>query len=144
MAGLRELLQRLAHDLEQAGAQQPGDDLRARLGYGSGDEVDDADGGDTSETDTVREPETVRKPSVTREPAASRTQASARAASGVSGAAYRAPTPSPAASPHTRPSSEFLLSERIRTRLRTPDALREAFVMKVLLDRPPGAARRGG
>ena len=52
MAAFSDLLQRIVRDLEQAGAQQPGDDLRARLGYGTGDDVDDVD-----DMDDVDEPE---------------------------------------------------------------------------------------
>ena len=144
MAGLRELLQRLAHDLEQAGAQQPGDDLRARLGYGSGDDVDDVDDVDEPEPGAERarrstaagEPETVWKPVTAREPVASPAPATSRAPQ-----AYRASPPSPTTPSHPHPSSESLLSKRIRVRLHAPDALREAFVMKELLDRPLGRRR---
>ena len=144
MAGLRELLQRLAHDLEQAGAQQPGDDLRARLGYGSGDDVDDVDDVDETEPGAERarrstaagEPETVWKPMTAREPVASPAPATSRAPQ-----AYRASPPSPTTPSHPHPSSESLLSKRIRVRLHAPDALREAFVMKELLDRPLGRRR---
>ena len=176
MAGFGEMLQRLARELEQADAQRPEDDLRARLGYGPADDtedVDHADGVDAPESESIwgpgadatrrpdtageavpvrgpaaarepvtawkpaaaREPVTAWKPAVAREPVASRTAASAPAAS-------RAPSPSPGASPHHRPPSGSLPLERIRARLRTPDALREAFVVKALLDRPPGLRRR--
>ena len=164
MAGFAEMLQRLARELEQADAQRPEDDLRARLGYGPADDtedVDHADGVDAPESESIwgpgadatrrpdtageavpvrgpavaREPVTAWKPAVAREPVTSRTAASAPAAS-------RAPSPSPGASPHHRPSSGSLPLERIRARLRTPDALREAFVVKALLDRPPGLRRR--
>ena len=188
MAGFAEMLQRLARELEQADAQRPEDDLRARLGYGPADDtedVDHADGADAPESESIwgpgadatrrpdtageavpvrgpaaarepvttwkpaaarepvtawkpaaaREPVTAWKPAVAREPVASRTAASAPAAS-------RAPSPSPGASPHHRPPSGALPLERIRARLRTPDALREAFVVKALLDRPPGLRRR--
>ena len=173
MAGFGDLLQRIVRDLEQAGAQRPGDDLRARLGYGPGGDDDDEDFGavdesapaaarepdaswqpDTAgEADTVweparspaaamREPETAWKPAAAREPSASRAPASAPAASRASGATYRAPSRSPASPPHLPASPGSLLSERIHARLRTPDALREAFVIKELLDRPLGTRRK--
>ena len=147
MAGFAEMLQRLARELEQADAQRPEDDLRARLGYGSADDVDGDTGGvdeaDAPESESiwgpaaVREAEAARRPAVAREPVAPQA-----AASRAPGAADRAPpSPSPAASPRPRPSGSPA-AERIRARLRTPDALREAFVVKALLDRPPGLRRR--
>ena len=181
MAGFAEMLQRFARELEQADAQRPEDDLRARLGYGPADDVDGDTGGvdeaDAAESESiwgpvadpaprpgtageaaapgrepaaVREAEAVRRPAAAREPVTAWKPAVARdpvapqaAASRAPGAADRAPpSPSPAASPRPRPSSGSPLSERIRARLRTPDALREAFVVKALLDRPPGLRRR--
>ena len=186
MAGFAEMLQRFARELEQADAQRPEDDLRARLGYGPADDVDGDAGGvdeaDAAESESIwgpvadpaprpgtageaaapgrepaavreaeavrrpaaaREPVTAWKPAVARDPGESRAAASAPAASRAPGAADRAPpSPSPGASPRPRPSSGSPLSERIRARLRTPDALREAFVVKALLDKPPGLRRR--
>ena len=159
MAGFGELLQRIVRDLEQAGAQRPGDDLRARLGYGPGGDDDDEDFGALDESapaaarepdaageaDTVWEPgrmpaATMREPEPAWKPAAAR-KPSAPQASRASGATYRAPSRSPASPPHLPASPESLLSERIHARLRTPDALREAFVVKELLDRPLGRRR---
>lgn len=147
MAGLGDLLQRIARSLEEAQAQRPADDLRARLGYGTGDEDELAE-------DAVRKPEPAREPVVERAavpvwtPAAPRTPAAGtlrtsaahRTSTGedVSGE-RRASRPAP---PHPHTSSASLLSERLRARLRTPDALREAFVVKEILDRP--LARRRG
>lgn len=175
MAGLGELLQRIARDLEQAGGQQPADDLRARLGYGPAgddDEDDFADEpapADARETDsawqpdaagepdtvweparrpaaTAREPETAWKPAAARESTPLRAPISPLAASRPPGATHRAPSgapPSPSSPSHLPASPESLLSERIHARLRTPDALREAFVVKELLDRPLGRRRTG-
>ena len=147
MAAFSDLLQRIVRDLEQAGGQRPGDDLRARLGYGTGDDVDNVDdvddvdepepGAERARRSTaVREPETVWKPVTARGPVASPAPATSRAPQ-----AYRASPPSPTTPSHPHPSSESLLSKRIRVRLHAPDALREAFVMKELLDRPLGRRR---
>ena len=155
MAGLGDLLQRMARSLEEASARQPGDDLRARLGYGTGDEDDDepAEGSIWEpEAEPEREPAraagtagTLRTPEPRWAPAPGTMPSPARHAR------HRTPAPevvpavrrsSPAAPPHTRIPPESLLSERIRARLRTPDALREAFVVKEILDRPLARRRR--
>ena len=160
MAGLEALLQRIARSLEEAGAQQPGDDLRARLGYGTGDEEEDEESvwapetGREQETrpepDMEGEPETAHTPprawksKTARSPETSGTPAppsAARRAGEAHGApaAGRSPggaTGSRTAAPYAHASPAHALSERIRARLRTPDALREAFVVKEILDRP--------
>ena len=61
MAGLGELLQRIARSLEEAQAQRPADDLRARLGYGTGDDDEDEPA-----SDAVREPEAAPEPATAR------------------------------------------------------------------------------
>lgn len=147
MAGLGDLLQRIARSLEEAGAQQPGDDLRARLGYGTGDEDED----ELAE-DAVWEPETARTPGTARTAPTSWTPGPTQAPGTLrTSPAHRARSPevvprdrrpSPTAPPHAHARPESLLSERIRARLRTPDALREAFVVKEILDRPLGRRRR--
>ena len=180
MAGLGDLLQRVARSLEEANAQQPADDLRARLGYGTGDDEDEA----ASDSDWDRRPEpelepdaheTERRPASTREsglatrpgaapgsrPDAPRAPGSvwkpepppapAPATPRVH-APYRMPTPdrapgsrpSPPAAPHHPRASpaSLLLSDLVRARLHTPDTLREAFVVKELLDRPLGLRHR--
>ena len=171
MASLGDLLQRIARSLEEAREQGPDDDLRARLGYGAEDEDEDEyepaeDGFREPETgaartrSTYREPEpgTTRTQPIDREPKtvwrppAARTPAQSAADSRAS-ATMRAPA-SEAASGHRRPSptapprrphapSGSPLSERVRARLRTPDALREAFVVKEVLDRPLARRRSG-
>ena len=170
MASLGELLQRIARSLEEAREQGPADDLRARLGYGVGDDedeyepVEDAFGepaqeavgtrpiGRTPEPGTSRtrsidwEPETVWRPPATRRPAPpavdSRASGPARTPAPEAAPGHRR---SPPAVPLRRPHapSESALSERVRARLRTPDALREAFVVKEVLDRPLARRRRG-
>jgi hypothetical protein len=168
MASLGDLLQRIARSLEEAREQGPADDLRARLGYGPGDEDDYEPAEDVvwePETEAARtrpsdrepetgptrtrsidwEPETVWRPPAARTPAPPtaglRASGSIRApASEVAPGVGRSP---PAVPRHPRAPSESPLSERIRARLRTPDALREAFVVKEVLDRPLARRRRG-
>lgn len=163
MAGFADLLQRIVRDLEQAGAQGPEDDLRARLGYGPADDAGDVDE-DPGGVDETHEPGSIwgSRPARTRaadpeaawEPGAVRgsdasggigtvprpeaPRAPARTRPPAPGT-HRTPPPSPAGHPHT--SIESPLTERIRARLGTPDALREAFVMKELLDGPLGLRR---
>ena len=155
MAGFAEMLQRIARNLEESGPQQPGDDLRARLGYGSGDDAEDVDDGtgDVDATDDpeptsiwgpqpARTPDVVRAPADAGPPALLRPPEAPRAPSRTMLRAHEAPPPpSPSVPPGPHASSESLLSERVRARLRTPDALREAFVTKELLDRPLGLRR---
>lgn len=157
MASLGELLQRIARSLEEAREQGPADDLRARLGYGTGGEDEDEyepaqDGVREPAPEAARtrpinwEPETVWRPPAarTRAPPA----ADSRAAGPIRTPAPKAVRRHQRASPPTssrRPHapSESPLSERVRARLRTPDALREAFVVKEVLDRPLARRRRG-
>ena len=166
MAGLGELLQRIARNLEEAGPRQPADDLRARMGYGSGEDAEDVnhDAGDMDEVDdpesgsiwgpqpartpeaarepgAAQEPEAVHRPADMRDPGPVRSPEPSRAPARTPETHDGAPLPSPVAPPYPHASSEFLLSERVRARLRTPDALREAFVTKELLDRPLGLRR---
>ena len=169
MASLGDLLQRIARSLEEAREQGPADDLRARLGYGSGDEDEDEfeqaeDAIWEPETETARmgptdrepetraartqpidwEPKTVWRPPAARKPAQPVTDSPAsgpiRASAPAAAPGHRRSSP---AAPHrTGIPSESLLSERVRSRLRTPDALREAFVVKEVLDRPLARRRR--
>ena len=172
MASLGELLQRIARSLEEAREQGPADDLRARLGYGTADEEEEEyeyepaqDGVREPAPEAVRtrpigrgpEPETARtrpidwEPETVWRPPAARTPAQPTADPRASGT-IRAPAPDgalgdrrsrPAAPPRRpHPPSESPLSERVRARLRTPDALREAFVVKEVLDRPLARRRR--
>ena len=162
MAGLDALLQRIARSLEEAGAQQPGDDLRARLGYGTGDEEEESASDSVWEPETGREPETAREPQPAHTPprawkpktvwspetpgSAALPSATRRAAEayGVP-AAGRSPggaTGSRTTQPYAHSSTTHALSAHLRARLGTPDALREAFVVKEILDRP--LARRRG
>lgn len=152
MASLGELLQRVARSLEEAGERGPADDLRARLGYGAGDGDEDDDdlvedafqepAAETTRPEhTGRKPETVWKPPVSRRPAPPVSDSGAgpiRAP--VAEAVFRRPSPS--APPSSPAAVGMPLPERIRARLRSPDALREAFVVKEVLDRPLARRRR--
>ena len=166
MAGLGDLLQRVARSLEEAQAQRPADDLRARLGYGTGDDDDEPDSDSIWEPEAEREAETAREPEAAGRPWAARRSETARPpwaagrpesprapAPGTlrTSVTHRTPPPgnvpggrpsTPAAPSYPHASSAFLFPERIRARLRTPDALREAFVVKEILDRPLGRRRR--
>ena len=157
MAGLGELLQRIARSLEEAQAQRPADDLRARLGYGTGDDDEDEPAPDAvrepeaaPEPATARTSKTAREPETVWSPKRSRTPAYGTAAPRASEALRASPAgrdigsrpASPGTPPRLDASSAFLLSERVRARLRTPDALREAFVVKEILDRPLARRRR--
>ena len=157
MAGLEALLQRIARSLEEkTGSQQPGGDLRARMGYGSEDEVEELASDPVWEPETGREPESARtpasawKPKTAWSPETSERPAPA-STSQRAAETHRAPpadhslrgaTASRTTLPHPHASPTSVLSENIRARLRTPDALREAFVIKEILDRP--LARRRG
>ena len=156
MAAFGELIQRIARSLEEAGAQRPGGDLRAQLGYGAeDDDMGEPAPGAVWEPETVRRPGTLRAPETARAPGTLRGSGTARGpktarvpeASRVTLRAasetYRA-TPSSLAAPphHPHASPTSSLSERIRARLRGPDALREAFVVKEILDQPLGRRRR--
>ena len=98
----------------------------------------------------ARAPRSARMPGTAWTPEASRTPSPTTLPTPRS---HRAPSPadnafagrpaSPAARPYALASSSASrISERIRARLRTPDALREAFVVKEILDRPLGRRRR--
>ena len=159
MAGFGDLLQRIARSLEEARVQQPGDDLRAQLGYGTGDDDKsewDAERGAEAEPESGAartrpnhwEPETVWSPGRSRATARTTAQSGApetvraRPIDDYSGHRSGRQPHSPAAPHHSPAVAASLLSERIRTRLGTPEALREAFVVKEILDRPLGRRRR--
>ena len=169
MAAFGELIQRITRSLEEAGAQRPGGDLRAQLGYGAeDDDMDEPAPGAVWEPETVRRPGTLRAPETARAPGTLRAPETARAPGTARGSGtargpktarvpeasratvtlrasetYRA-TPSSLAAPphHPHASPTSSLSERIRARLRGSDALREAFVVKEILDQPLGRRRR--
>ncbi len=182
MASLADLLQRIARSLEEARERGPADDLRARLGYGTGDEDDDEPAEDfirespteaarTGASDrepepgaartwpTGREPETAaarsrptdRMPETTRRPASPRLSAQSAAVPRAYGPGRAPPAAdpprhrrsSPSAPPSSLAAAGVPLPERIRARVRTPDALREAFVVKEILDRPLARRRPG-
>ena len=160
MAGFGNLLQRIAQSLEEASAQRPGDDLRARLGYGTGEDGEDDLAIDETwerETDRTADPESTWQPEIEGEaestwtPAASRAPVRGTAAprmpatprAAVAGAISGSGAPLPPATPPAarRASRVSSLPERIRARLQAPDVLRESFVVKEILDRPLGRRR---
>ena len=164
MAASGGLFERIARSLEEARAQQqPGDDLRARLGYGTEDDFEDDSESESvwtpdtergSETDWQEEPDRESGSDWVRETetgtaaespprAAWESLAARRRVSAESGTAapHRAPSPSAAAPSPTHAPSASVLSGRVRERLRAPGGLREAFVLKEILDRPLGRRR---
>ena len=159
MAGFGDLLQRIAQSLEEAGAQRPGDDLRARLGYGTGEEDEDELASETvwepeaePQSETMRGAATARRSEAVRATGAPRTGGTPWARepprayappSSRAPATHRARPHDRAAGPtHRHASTASRISERLRARLHTTDALREAFVLKEILDRPLGRWRR--
>ncbi len=167
MAAFGDLLQRIAQSLEEAGAQRPGDDLRARLGYGTGEDDEDELASETAwepeaepQSETMREAATARRSEAARATGAPRTGGTPWAREPLRAFAsepsrttptHRAPPrdhaaggrhSSAVAPPRPRASTASRISERLRARLRTTDALREAFVLKEILDRPLGRRRR--
>ena len=159
MAAFGDLLQRIAQSLEEAGAQRPGDDLRARLGYGTGGEDEDELASETVwEPEAERPSETVRGTETARGPTKARTSGTPWTREPLRAFAPPTPrtTPTHRAPPHDRASADrhpaavpshpgasttSRISERLRARLRTAEALREAFVLKEILDRPLGRRR---
>ena len=168
MAGFGDLLQRIAHSLEEAGAQRPGDDLRARLGYGTGEDEEEELASETvwepeaeRGSETVRKSESPRRPEAARDAGVPRPRPTAWAAkpprapapaTSRTSATHHAPLRDRALEgrqsiaakpPHAHVSAASRISERLRTRLHTVDALRESFVLKEILDRPLARRRRG-
>ena len=162
MAAFGGLLQRISRSLEEAGAQRPGDDLRARLGYGAEDHDEDELASETVwEPAAARGAETVRKSEAARDTGAPRTRTTAWAAKAPRApapatsrpsATHRAPShdrasgdelSAAAEQPHPHAANASRVSERLRARLHAADALREAIVLKEILDRPLGRRPRG-
>lgn len=160
MAGFGDLLQRIARSLEEASAQRPGDDLRARLGYGTGEDGEEdlaLDEAWEPETDRTAEPESTWRPEIEGEaestwtPAASRGPVRGTTAPRMpetpraahAGTVPGSGSPFPPASPPSsrRASTVSPLPNRIRARLHAPDVLRESIVVKEILDRPLGRRR---
>lgn len=149
MAGLRGLFRRVAQAVEEEAARQRGDDPRARPGYGTyhDREQPQPDAVWEPERETAHTPPRAWRAKTTRSPWSREQSESPAPAS----ATRRAPethraqpndrspwdtggsrTTQPYA--HASPTHAFLA--RIRARLDTPDALREAFVIREILDRP--------
>ena len=145
MAGLRALFRRIARAVEEEAARQRGDDPGARPGYGTHDDREQP------QQDAVWEPEhtpprawrskTTRSPWSRGQPESPAPTSAMRRAPETPGArpAERSPWDtggSRTTQPYALASPTHALLARIRARLDTPDALREAFVIREILDRP--------
>ena len=159
MAAFGDLLQRISRSLEEAGAQRPGDDLRARLGYGAEDHDEDELASETAwEPAAARGAETVRASEAARDTGDPRTRTTAWAAKppraparSRPSATHHAPShdrasggglSAAAEQPHPHAANPSRVSERLRARLHAADTLREAIVLKEILDRPLGQRPR--
>ncbi len=149
MAGLKALFRRVAQAVEEEVARQRGDDPRARPGYGTyhDREQPQPDALWEPERETVHTPPRAWRAKTARSPW-SREQSENPA---PTGAMRRAPEThgaqttdrSPWDTVGSRTTQPYALGgpthaflARIRARLDTPDALREAFVIREILDRP--------
>ena len=149
MAGLRALFRRVAQAVEEEVARQRGDDPRVRPGYGAyhDREQPQPDAMWEPERETAHTPlrdwraKTARSPwgreqsespaptgATRRVPETHRAQPSDRSPWDTGG--------SRTTQPYALASPTHALLARIRARLDTPDALREAFVIREILDRP--------
>ena len=145
MAGLRTWFRQVAEAVKEEAARQRGDDPGAHPGYGTygNQEEPGQDAVWESEGETRRAPPRPWKEQSGRGPwsrsapgrpaPASTTQ---RAGAEPADHAPWGTTAARTTRPHAHASPADAVSERIRARLGTPDALREAFVIKEVLDRP--------
>ena len=147
MAILEKLFRRIARPLK--GVFASGEDLDPQYGWGTPDyeEEPTPDPVWESERETARASPWERKQETVRSPRTRETQGSpappsaTRRAPETHGAQIddhppRGMTGSRTTLPYALASPTHALSERLRGRLGTPDALREAFVVKEILDRP--------
>lgn len=145
MAGLRALFRRVAQAVEEEAARQRGDDPSARPGYSTyhDREQPQPDAMWEPERETAHTPPRAWRAKTTRSPW-SREQSESPAPTSAtrrSPETHRAqPTDlSPwdtVGSSYAHASPTHAPLARIRARLGTPDALREAFVIREILDRP--------
>ncbi|MDE0239667.1 MAG: hypothetical protein OXQ84_05630 [bacterium] len=148
MAGLRAWFRQVAQAVEEEVAKQRGDSLRARPGYGTyGNEEPEPDAVWESERETGRAPtqpwraETVRSPWSRNAPESPAPASATRRAPEMRGAQHPGHSSWDTnglreSQPYAHASPTDAVMARIRARLGTPDALREAFVIKEILDRP--------
>ena len=145
MAGLRAWFRQIAQAVEEEVAKQRGGDPRARPGYGS--EEPEPDAVWEPERNSGRAPprpwrtETVRSPWRRNTPESPAPASAMRRAPETRGAQRPGHSPwdtngSRGSLPYAHASPTDEVMARIRGRLDTPDALREAFVIKEILDRP--------
>lgn len=149
MAGLRTWFRQVAQAVEEEIAKQRGEDPGARPGYGAQDarEEPSPDAEWETERETAHAPPRPWKAQTTRGPWSRSTPGRPEPASPT----RRAPEPHAAQTtghspwdangsrgslPYAHASPADAVLERVRARLGTPDALREAFVVKEILDRP--------
>ncbi|MCE2521371.1 MAG: hypothetical protein J4G15_16520 [Alphaproteobacteria bacterium] len=147
MPGLRALFRKIAETIEEEAARQRGEDPRARPGYGTHDDREQPEPDPVWEPEResarvspwARERKTVQGPWSRERPGSpappSATQRRAPETRGAQAADHPPwdTTGSRTALPYALASPTQALLERLRGRLDTPDALREAFVV---LDRP--------
>lgn len=148
MAGPRAWFRQIAQAVEEEVARQRGDDPRARPGYGTyGNEEPEPDAAWEPERETGRAPprpwraETVRSPWNRNAPESPAPTSATRPAPETRGAQRPGHSPwdtngSRGSLPYAHASPAHAVLARVRARLDTPDALREAFVIKEILDRP--------
>ena len=150
MAGLRAWFRQVAQAVEEEVAKQRGDDPRSRPGYGAHDAHEEPapDAEWETQRETARAPPRPWKAQTTREPlepqragtsrASEHDATCARAArcADVTGHSPWDGNGSRGSLPYAHASPSDAVMARIRARLVTPDALREAFVIKEILDRP--------
>ena len=145
MAGLRTWFRQVAEAVKEEAARQRGDDPRARPGYGTygNQEEPGPDAVWESEGETGRAPLRPWKAESGRSPWSRNAPERPAPASTTQRPGAEPADPAPwgttaprTTRPHAHASPAHALSERIRARLGTPDALREAFVIREVLDRP--------
>ena len=145
MAGLRAWFRQISQAVEEEVAKQRGDNMRSRHGYGN--EEPEPDAAWEPERETGRAPprpwraETVRSPWSRSAPESPAPASATRPAPETHGAQRPGHSPwdtngSRESQPYAHESPTDVVMARIRARLGTPDALREAFVIKEILDRP--------
>ena len=149
MAGLRALFRQISQAVEEAAARQHGDDPRTGPGYGAYDDAEhpQPDAVWESERETGHTPprawrsKTTRSPWSREQPESPAPKSATRRAPETRGAQPTDRSPwdtvgSRTTQPYAHASPTHALLARIRARLDTPDALREAFVIREILDRP--------
>ncbi|MCY4607565.1 MAG: hypothetical protein OXD40_03070 [bacterium] len=150
MPGLRALFRKIAQAIEEEAARQRGEDPRAHPGYGTHDDREQPEPDPVWEPEresarvspwarerkTVQGPWSRERPGSPAPPSATRRRAPETRGAQTADRPPRGATGSRTTLPYALASPTHALLERLRGRLGTPDALREAFVVKEILDRP--------